>query len=109
MTGKMFKKVDKGEIAFSKKSNEKSSHHIDEKSNEKSRVNRENELELLAKKNPSLARFVSLGRFAQVSLCVVCVCVGGVSCFIIIISVSLFVHSVVFCFALKFLSFLPRI
>lgn len=54
--GKMFKKVDKGEMSL-----KSTSGYGDVRS-----ADRGSELELLAKKNPSLARFVSLGRFAQV-------------------------------------------
>jgi hypothetical protein len=54
--GKMFKKIDKGDILLKEEEEEKDEENID----------RARELELLAAKNPEVARFVSLGRFAQV-------------------------------------------
>lgn len=53
--GKMLKRVNKDEILL--KDHEKASSRP---------VDKAKELELLAKKNPDVARFVSLGRFAQV-------------------------------------------
>jgi hypothetical protein len=57
--GKMFKKIDKGDILLKEEEEE------NDEDNEGD-IDRARELELLAAKNPEVARFVSLGRFAQV-------------------------------------------